>query len=207
MSKRYPTSEKARALFLLRDKTIEEVSQAKDIPVSTIRAWSKSRDEIIRAYYQELHDEGNHQLILAQKLMAEKIHTLLSAIDKDRIANAPLNQISSALGVLVDRYLKVHDVKELEKDSHTIRIEYYDADTGEISETPPWAEGDPESGQPLHGGILRAALRENGTGKTADYRTRMAWDEDMVAIPDLYDGESGLARPENDDDGRDWYHD
>ena len=121
---------------------------------------------------------------------------------------APLNQLSSTIGVLTDRYIKVHDVKEIEKDSNPVyRIEYYDADTGEVSEAPPWSEKDPESGKPIFSGIMRAALRKNGTGEAPDYRTRMEWDEDMVAIPDLYDGESSLARPEDDDDGRDWYHD
>lgn len=208
MSKRYTISEKANALFLLRDKSIKEVCQEKGIPVSALRRWNKTRDEIIHAYYKDLNEEGNHQLILAQKVMADKIHKLVSAITDERIAKAPLNQLSSTIGVLVDRYLKVHDVKEIEKDSDAVhRIEYYNESTGEVSDAPPWSERDPDTGQPILSGIMRAALRENGTGKAPDYRTSMAWDEDMVAIPDLYDSESGVARPENDDDERDWYHD
>lgn len=208
MSKRYTVAEKAKALILLRDKSIEEVSQLKEIPVSTIRAWCKERDAIIHAYYKDLHNEGNHMLILAQKLMADKIHQLLNAITEERIKNASLNQISSTIGVLTDRYIKVQDAKDIKDDKHTVhRIEYYDASTGKTSTAPPWSEDDPESGGPFHGGILRTALRQNGTGKAPDYRTRMEWEEDMVAFPDLYDGGTGLARPEDDDDGRDWYQD
>jgi hypothetical protein len=208
MSKRYTISEKAHALFLLRKKSIKEVSQSQAIPVQTLRKWNKNRDDIIHTYYNDLNNEGNHTLILAQNLMADKIYKLVNAISDERIENAPLNQISSTIGVLTDRYLKVHDAKEIEKDTDTVhRIEYYNESTGEVSDAPPWSEPDPESGQPILGGILRAALRENGTGETPDYRTRMAWDEDMVAIPDLHDSESSVARPEDDDDGRDWYHD
>lgn len=208
MSKRYSNTIKAKTLILLREKSMEEVSKQQGIPVSTIRTWNKNYDDIIHAYYRELHHEGNHRILLAQKMMADKIHTLLEAITDERISKAPLNQLTSAIGVLTDRYLKVHDVKELQKDTDSVhRIEYYDANTGEVSEAPPWAERDSESGKPILGGILRAAIRQNGTGKTADYRTRMAWDEDMVAVPDVHDSQSSVARPEDDDDGRDWYHD
>jgi hypothetical protein len=71
----------------------------------------------------------------------------------------------------------------------------------------PWSESDSESSGAFQSRGVRATLRQDDD--SPDYRNGKspAWDADMVAGSHLSDGESGLARLEDDDDERDWYHD
>lgn len=207
--KRYSIIEKMRTVWLLRDNTIIEASEISAVPVGTIRKWQKNYEKIKGEYHKYLHDEGIHKLLYAQKQMAGKITNLTDAITEEKIKNAPLNQLSSAIGVLVDRFLRIHDAKEIEQSDNDNRyiIEYYDATTGETTRTPSWAEEDSEDDSALHSSFLWQKIRENGTGEADSNGNGRAGDDGLVARTHLSDGESGLARLEERDDERDWYPD
>lgn len=204
--KRYSPSEKMETLWKLRTNSIAEVSHETGISKSTIRQWQKDYDQIHAEFYRYLDDEAVHKLMTAQNKMADKIHSLISAMTDEKIASAPLNQLSSALGVLVDRFLRIQDAKDIEKDTdNTFRVEYYDASSGEISDTPPWAENDSEDSETLHDSFVWETLRQNRTRQASNHRNGTERDADMVARTYLSDGESSLARFETDDEERDWY--
>jgi hypothetical protein len=206
----YTLDKKIRALNWLRDgQSYEHVSARTDIPVSTLQRWHSQRDKLREEYKQQLRDEAAYTMALVHNRMADKAVELVNALDADRIEKAPLNQVASALGVLIDRFLKLEEAQKESQASEeqVIRIEYYDASTGKVSQTPPWSESDSESSGTLQGRGLRATLRQDDDRPNYRNGKGVAWDADMVARSDLSDGESGLAGFEDDDDGRDWYHD
>lgn len=205
--KRYSIIEKMKVVWSLADKSVKEISQETGIPASTIRKWQKNYEKIKGDYYKYLHDEGIHKVLVAQNRMADKIGNLTDAITEEKIKNAPLNQLSSAIGVLVDRFLRIHDAKEIEETNQENRyiIEYYDATTGETTRTPPWAEDDAMDESALHSSFLWQKIRENGTGEADSNGNGRAGDDGLVARTHLSDGESGLARLEERDDERDWH--
>ena len=137
--------------------------------------------------------------------MADKALDLVQAINEEAIAKAPLNQIASTLGVLVDRYLKLGDAVPEDDTEKVVRFEYfYD---GSTHLAPPWANPDYRGPQTLQGGRVRSPLRQDDAG--ADYtngKSDSSWDADLVAGPDLSDGGTGLARFEDelDEPRRDW---
>src|SRR5690606_36691690 len=147
------------------------------------------------------------RMIEVQQQLADKAVDLLCALDADRIENAPLNQLEGALGIIIDRFLKL---QARETDSTTgeqvIRIEYYDASTGKVSSAPPWAIHHPEASGAVQASRLRQALRQDDAG--IDYRNGKSHsrDADMVDRANISDGDPGLARFEAGDYGRDWYH-
>lgn len=206
-TKQYSLVHKMQTLWLLRDMSIERASQTSGVPLSTLRYWKQQEARIKRDYYMHLHEEALHKLLVVQNRMADKMVEIIAAIDAERIKNAPLNQLASALAILVDRIIKVHDAKEIETPDTPVRFEYYNAATGKTGTTPPWAEDDFEQGGSFYSRFLRETLREDGVSE-ADYHgdslTRVS---DMVVSPDLSDGESGLEGFESDADGYDWYQD
>lgn len=206
-SKPYSLSYKMRTLFLLRDMSLEKASATSGVPLSTLRSWKQNEATIKRDYYLYLHDEAVHKLLVVQNRMADKAVAVLEAMDKTRIANAPLNQLASTLGILLDRILKVNDGKEIETPDTPVRFEYFDSTTGQTSETPPWTEDDFEQGGSFYSRFLRQTLREDGTSEAPHHGDSMAWGADMVDSPDILDGEPSLARPEDESDGYDWYQD
>jgi hypothetical protein len=206
-TKHYSLVHKMQSLWLLRDMSLERASETSGVPLSTLRYWKQQEAEIKHDYYQHLHEEALHKLLYVQNRMADKMVLIIEAMDKEVINNAPLNQLASALGILVDRIIKVHDAKEIETPDTPVRFEYYDASTGKTGETPPWAEEDFEQGGSFYSRFLRETIRENGAGETAHHGTGMARGEDLVASPNLSDGESGLEGFEGSTDGYDWYHD
>ncbi|MGJ3237364.1 MAG: hypothetical protein ACFE0Q_01530 [Anaerolineae bacterium] len=196
----YTLTRKMQTLWLLREHSLAEASAISGIPTSTIRDWHKQADSIRQAHYTQLHEEGLHRVLVAQNRMADKIIELVGAIDADRIGSAPLNQLASTLGVLVDRFLRIHDAKDLQQtDNNTYRIEYYDARTDQVSDTPPWATDDSVDESALHRSYLWQTLWQDRTGEADRDRDGLAGEADLVAGTDLSDGESGLARPQGDD--------
>lgn len=211
MAKAYTLTQKIEALRLLDEmhSDMDEVSRELDIPKRRLSHWCRQREEIQREYTRFLQDEATQMMAQVQYQAAEKALALINAIDEDRISKAPLNQLASAVGALVDRYLKLDDEIEVTENQQekVIRIEYYDATTGQISETPPWAEADSEQSGEVQGGRLREALRQNGNGENHFEREGAKWDENVVVGSDVSDGKPSLARFEGNDDERDWYHD
>lgn len=207
--KRYSITDKMKTIWLLRDNDVRKASEISGVPVGTIKKWQKNYDQIKAEFFKYEHDEGIYKLIISQNRMADKIGDLTNAITTQKIESAPLNQLSSAIGVLVDRFLRIHDAKEIEESDNDNRyiIEYYDADTGEITETPPWAGDDSEDESALHSSFLWQKIRENGTGEAGSNGNGVTGDEGLVARTHLSDGESGLARFEERDGERDWHPD
>lgn len=208
MTQQYTPLDKMEMVWKLRRQTYEEVSKETGVPIATIENWQENYKEIHAEFYRYLDDEAVHKLMVAQKDIADKISELLSAMTEDKIASAPLNQLSSALGVLVDRFLRIQDAKDIEKDTNnTFRVEYYDASTGEISDTPPWTDDDSEDGETLHNSFVWKTVRQNRTRQAGHHRNGTERDADMVARTHVSDGKSSLARFEENDDERDWYRD
>ena len=194
-------------------KSYAAVSDEYEVTVRTLQRWYEQRDSLRREFREQVTLETDTMILQARRDIAERTVALIKAIDDERILKAPLNQLSSALGVLVDRFLKLRDteieIDTLEEDTaeQVIRIEYYDASTGEVSAAPPWARDNPESSGAIQGGRVWEALRQDDDGSGYHNGKSHSWDEGLVAGTDLSNGESGLARFEDDDDERDWYHD
>jgi len=207
-SRTYTLAEKIRALDILREHKYQAASAITGIPAATLSRWHSQRDELRREHRQCLQDDAQRQMMELQSRLADKAMALINAMDEERMDKAPLNQIASALGTAIDRYIKLQEQdKPQASEERVIRIEYYDASTGQVSASPPWSEGDSESSGTLQGGRLRQTLRQDGNRQDYHNGKGAAWDADVVAGPDVSDGESGLARFEDDDDERDWYHD
>ena len=207
--KRYSIADKWNTIWLLRDNDVKKASEISGVPVSTIKKWQKNYEQIKAEFFKYEHDEGIYRLIIAQNRMADKIGELINAITAEKIESAPLNQLSSAVGVLVDRFLRIHDAKEIEQADTENRytIEYYDATTGKVGTTPPWAEDDSIDESALHSSYLWQTLWENRIGEAGDTRNGSEGQDNLVARTHVSNGESGLARPEDSDEERDWYPD
>lgn len=203
--KDYPIIKKMQTIWLLRDNDIKQASQKSGVPVRTLRKWEKEYDQIKAQYYKYLDDEAVHKVMVAQNRMADKIGDLTNAITADKIKNAPLNQIGSTLGILVDRFIRIHNAKEIETTAdNTFRLEYLNALTGEVTDAPSWAEDNPDGEPSLHDSFLWQALRQDGTGETDRPRINGAGKTGLVARSHVSDGSTSLARPEDSDDERDW---
>ena len=209
MSKKdFTPIKKMETIWLLRDHTLADASKKSKVSISTIQKWQDDYEQIHDDFHRYLDDESVHKLMLAQNNIANKITLLLESMTEEKVASAPLNQLSSALGVLIDRFLRIQDAKDIEKDTdNTFRVEYHDATTGNVSHAPPWAEDDSTEGETLHNSFMWQTLRENGTGEAGHTGNGRTGDEGLVARTHLSDGESGLARFEERDVERDWHPD
>ena len=191
MSKRYTQEEKAHALDLMVDQEAAQVSETTGIPVVTLRRWKQQHDEQrfarLLAQLEDLHEKLVHNAVQLARRMAEVMD------------DAPLNQLSSALGVVIDRYLKVDEhLSETVKRTgeQIVRFEYRHPD-GSIHESPPWAEEDHEHEDALSGGGVWPAVREDGAGHDNNPRESDDGRPYMVASPYVYDGESGMEGDED----------
>ena len=207
--KRYSIIEKMSTVWKLRDMDIKKASEVTGVSTRLIRKWEKDYDKIRVAYYKYLNDEAEHQLMVAQNRFADKIIMLTEAVTADKIKNAPLNQIVGAIGTLVDRFLRIHDAKEIEEPENQNRhiIEYYDATTGKNSRTPPWASRDSVDESALHDSYLWKTLWENRIGEAGHNGTGSEGENGVVARTHVSDGSTSLARPESGDEERPWHPD
>jgi hypothetical protein len=187
----YPERIKIEALERLQHEDVTQVSKALDIPETTLKRWQ-----------QQHHERRAERLI-------EKIETLHEQLADDAlqlaatmvrlIDDAPLNQVSSALGVVIDRFLKVEDYLKQTVEQHeekVIRFEYKYPD-GSIHGTPPWATDDPERDGAVSGGGVRSSLRQDGDGQDSVGGAGAARRANLVASAYVHDGEPGLARSES----------
>lgn len=103
---------------------------------------------------------------LRQRVLQQAL-ALADSLD-EAIAEAPLNQRASALGVLIDRLIKLErELPESEEQKRVIRIEYQYPD-GTRHTAAPWSARNPERAGALHGRRVRAALRQDRTGQEPD---------------------------------------
>ncbi|MGB1286342.1 MAG: hypothetical protein ACPG7F_07415 [Aggregatilineales bacterium] len=183
---KYTLSEKYNALCLMDTQPIDLVSLRTEVPVSTLQVWRRNQQRIRRNHAED-------SIIKARQAMADKILRLVSELDDERIAKAPLNQLSAALGVLVDRYLKLESEDSLpEQEERAIRIEYVYPD-GQIHDTPPLAAADLAFFSALQSGRLRETLRQDNPGTDGSTDTGGQRTENLVAGADVSDSERCMA--------------
>jgi len=119
---------------------------------------------------EQLRAEIRH---LQMRLIASAMH-VLDALKGQKVEDAPLNQLTSALGALLDRYLKLEahrrdlEARTANEGERVYRIEYRYPD-GSIHQTPPWAETHPRFSRPFQSRGLRQTLREDGDGEDRDH--------------------------------------
>lgn len=109
------------------------------------------------------HDD--HPMRQVRDSLAKTALRLMDALDEESIAAAPLNQRAAALGIVLDRLLKVEQqlpAPQGEPQEYVYRVEYKYPD-GSIHSTPHWARNNPERGDTLSGSGLRKALRQDGS--------------------------------------------
>ena len=199
--KKYTAEDKEEAMNLLRRNRYDyrKTSAALGISIKTLKKWRER-------YHEERLQSVLHQM---EDLHAELIGTateINQAISK-QIEKAPLNQLSSALGVLVDRYMKVDEYlgeieqlsePETEEDTEkTVRI-VYKSPNGSISRTPPWSDRHSELGSEVQGGGLREEVREDQHRSRNNNDKSNGKTENVVARPDLSNGRSHLEGTETD---------
>lgn len=95
----------------------------------------------------------------------------LNAAIRESTASAPLNQLSAALGLIIDRLLKLEALTsgaDNAPDSvDAIRIEYSYPD-GSVHSRPPWAADDPAFDLPVVRGHVRSPFWESRDAEQAD---------------------------------------
>lgn len=204
MTRRYTYEEKRAALDTLaaNGNDIPATSRATGIRRDTLRAWKRRHDEQraerLYARIERLHEQ-----------LAENALGLAAALERS-IESAPLNQVSTALGTLVDRYLKLDEYLEA-KQAHSTderervyRIEYVYPDNT-IHSSPPWARGRTDVFGPFQSSGVRTPVRQDGDGQDDDRGAGAEWDAVLVGRADVPDGEPGLARSENGAGGHPGY--
>lgn len=202
MARVYTLHDKIAALDQIALEGLSATSAHLKIPLAHLRRWQKDALPLRRQMADEQRQRAEMAIVKAQMAMAEASVRLVSAIDEERIAKAPLNQIASALGVVVDRYLKL--AGDDQPAEQVIRFEYV-SPNGDIAQSPPWAD---EHSQ-VPGAVPRrgvwASVRQDGTGEAGtDRQSLRAWRGDMVARPHISHGESGLEGFEGDDSESLW---
>lgn len=195
MSRRYTNEERHNAMKILdaNDGDILATSEQTGIPVRTLRDWSvrhrEERAQRLLETIRRLHEQ-----------LAENAMNLAAAID-NAVDGAPLNQLSTALGTVIDRYLKVdeHLAQITQQNGEQVfRIEYVYPD-GTVHNSPLWANDDYAVESTLSRGGVRTPLWENGSGENGHRGYGdVAEREMLVARPDVHDGEPGVARFEDD---------
>lgn len=191
MSTRYTRTEKDRAQQLLVDHSPAEVHEQTGIPVRTLQRWkAQSREQRAASLLAQI--ETLHAQLAANAVQ------LAQAIDA-AADGAPLNQLSSALGTVIDRYLKIDEHLQTavgRSGEHIVRIEYQDPD-GTIHDTPLWARNHSDRAVSSPGGGVWPPVWQDFNRSDRDNGSGLARSDDVVAGPHLYDDESGLAGSEN----------
>jgi len=208
MSKRHTLNDQIAGLDAIdaANGDYQVAHAASGFSAAQLRAWDKQRETIRSEQHHYERERDARMLHDLRSKLAERALRVIESMDDETIAKAPLNQLASALGVLVDRYLKLDDAIPEQVGEQVIRLEYKYPD-GSIHSTPPWAEDDSEQQSTLQSGGVRQTLRQDGDGQDRPDGSGLAGQTRLVARPDLPDGESGLAGFEDHLDERPWYHD
>lgn len=197
MSRRYTPEAKRQALAWLEANgaNYAEASTQTGIPANTLRRWHEQQLEAqAQSDVETLH-------CLRRKLI-DGAHKLAASLD-EVLAEAPLNQRAGALGIVIDRYLKLGEALPQEAQEQVIRIEYKYPD-GSIHSVPPWARQNSGGDSPLPRRGLWQTLWENRNGQSTGHPNGAEGRAVLVADPDLSDGQPGLAGSESDVQERLW---
>ncbi len=194
MPRQYSDDERDDALKRLihNGGDVARTSRETDIPASTLRGWQerhhKTRGDRIRVQLEHLHER-----------LIQNTLQLVEAVE-GQIDNAPLNQLTSAVGTLFDRYLKLDEHLaqfNLTEGEQIVRIEYKYPD-GTIHDSPPWAEADSDDALTVQSGGVWQAVRQDDDGEDQHHRAPDSWADLLVARADLSHGEPGVARYKDD---------
>ncbi|MBL8146646.1 MAG: transposase [Anaerolineae bacterium] len=115
-----------------------------------------------------LTDDAGQNQRLRQSLL-DTAFALTHAI-RDTTESAPLNQLSAALGLIIDRLLKLEALalsQSVSVNPEVFHIAYTYPD-GTQHSTPPWAEGDPAFAEPVLRGRLRSPFWKDRSGEDDD---------------------------------------
>lgn len=194
---RYTQQQKSDALRQLRlcDNDFAQASTQTGIPTDTLRTWharhQSERAERLLARLHQLEED-----------LIENTLRLMESLEQV-IQNAPLNQRTSAIGTLIDRYLKVNEhLREVdaEHEMKEIPIVYYDPDgTDTAHSTPLWARADSDNDPSLQSGRVWSPFWKDRIGQSGVDGTRAEGENVLVARPHLLNGDTGLARFEDGD--------
>ncbi len=201
MTRRYSLGAKINALNEVEehDGDVARVSEFLEIPTRTLQGWLGVEDDLRRRYRQKQKRQRDRLTLDLQFEMLLRGKAILARMDAETLAKAPLNQLATALGSLVNHALKLEEaVEEIDEgEEQVIRFEYYY--DGQVQEAPPWAGASAGSPGALQSGGMRAALgqdraRENGAA--AEFG--MGQETRLVAGANGNHGEPGLARSEGE---------
>jgi hypothetical protein len=211
MARRYTLDTKINALNWLDtlDGDLKITSVNLDIPISTLSRWQSKESELRQDHRQKLQRQFTRLKAELQVQMLDRGMKIVACMDDETLDKAPLNQLATALGSLVNHALKLDEAGE-EPDEQTeekiIRFEFLS--DGRITETPPWTEDNITESSPIQDRGMRETLGKNGARENhVNGRSKISGDAWLVARPDLPDVESGLAGFEDEFEERDWYHD
>lgn len=210
MARRYTIETKIHALNQLDqyDGDMLRISKELTIPVSTLTTWRTKEADIRRNYRQKNQQQVTHLKSELQVQMFDMSQNILKYMDDDTLSKAPLNQLASAIGSLVNHALKLEEAIEEtdEQEEKIVRFEYfYD---GKVQDAPPWAGASEGLPRKVQGSCVRETLGEDGAGQDSTIGERDsksdAW---VVASTNLPDVQSPLDGIEDEYQERDWYHD
>jgi hypothetical protein len=130
MTSRYTNAQKQQALEVLAacEGRSAQASAQTGIPESTLRYWEQVERDKRVVRLSEMVER------LQEQLIENAIH-LAGAMER-ALDGAPLNQIASALGMTVDRYLKLREhIGEFEQAAHRERPIQFQYPDGSIYPT------------------------------------------------------------------------
>lgn len=212
MARRYTLDTKIHALNQLdkHSNDMQRIADELSIPVSTLQKWRTKASKLRSKYRRRNKRLATHLKSDLQVAMLDKSMAILQRMDDDTLDNAPLNQLASALGALVNHAMKLEEAleedDEQEEQEQVIRFEF--VSDGRVTETPPWTEDSPEESGEVQDSSVRETVGEDTTGENQpNDRSRVSRDAWLVASPDLPDVEPSLARFEDGRSERDWYYD
>ncbi len=208
MARRYCLDKKIEALNLIErhDGDTALASDALEIPARTLRVWQRQEATLRQQYNQRQRRRRERLSADLQLALLERSQAILAQMDTERLAKAPLNQLATALGSLVNQALKLEEAtSEIDEgEEQVIRFEYfYD---GQVQDAPPWAGASAGEPRAFQGGRLRPALGQDRAGQNGAARDCVgAGQTRLVASADLSDGEPSLAGFESERDRAGWH--
>lgn len=202
MARKYALDTKIDALNQIdqNDGDVAVVSDMLEIPERTLRGWQGAESDLRSRQRNRQRRQRERLTVELQLGMLERGRAILQQMDAETLDKAPLNQLASALGALVNHALKLEEVIEEtdeREEEKVIRFEYfYD---GAVQEVPPWTGASEGFDRSLQSSGVWEALGQD-----------RAWQDDtaasgdrgekarMVAGADSSDGEPGLAGLESE---------
>lgn len=196
--------EKIRILDgLQQGRSPQDLSKLSRQPLRLIKQWQAEESSLRREYLERIHFENARTMTQVHARLADKALELVNALSSEKMKSAALNQIATSLSIVIDRFLKLQE-NMVEEAEQVIRFEFRHPD-GTLRPTPYWSSEHHRASSALQGSDVRQTLRENGAGANGHSgESPLPAADDMVARPDLFNGERSLAEFEESDAERNW---